>query len=181
VLEILVLAVALAMDATAVAIARGLATGARVAEAFLLGAIFGAAHAGMTALGWWLGRTAARWIDTWDHWLAFALLGLLGVKMIHAWWRGVGSVPAVPLGVRMVLALALAVSIDAVAAGVTLPQLDAREELAIAVIAAVVTLLSTVGGLLGGLLGERMGRRLELVGGLALIGIGVKIVVEHML
>ena len=175
-----VLAVALAMDATAVAAARGLAARPRLREALAIGAVFGAFQAGMAALGWAAGAGAARWIEPWDHWIAFAVLVLLGARMLIEAWRGEGASEVPPLNLRLLAVLGIATSIDALAAGVTLPLLDLREELSLALIGGVTAVLSVLGALAGGALGARGGSRLEVLGGLALWAIGVKILVEHL-
>jgi manganese efflux pump family protein len=180
VIDVVVLAFALAMDATAVAAARGVA-GVTRGEALRIGVAFGAFQAGMAAIGWIAGRTAARAIEQWDHWVAFGLLALIGAKMIVEAIRG-GDEDAArgALTWKMLLVLAVATSIDALAAGVTLPVLDAPAAIAIATIGVVTLVLSVVGALAGAAIGARGGRGLELAGGVALIGIGVKTLVEHL-
>jgi putative Mn2+ efflux pump MntP len=180
VIEVVVLAFALAMDATAVAAARGVA-GMTRREALRIAGAFGVFQAGMAAIGWIAGRTAVRAIEEWDHWVAFGLLAVIGGKMIvEAMRGGDGDEPRGALTWKMLLVLAIATSIDALAAGVTLPVLDAPPAVAIAMIGAVTLVLSMVGALAGGAIGARGGRGLELVGGVALIGIGVKTLVEHL-
>jgi manganese efflux pump family protein len=186
VLDAVVLAVALAMDATAVAGARGAAPldppeggGIWTADAIRIAAVFGGFQAAMAAVGWAAGAGAARWIVSWDHWLAAAILGVLGGRMIVAAWRGGdGGGAGRPTGRELVL-LGVATSIDALAAGVTLPLLAVPPVVAIALIGLVTAALSAAGVALGRWLGARVGRPLEVAGGLALVAIGVKIVVEH--
>jgi manganese efflux pump family protein len=182
VLEAFVLAVGLAMDATAVAAARG-ASGIRRAEALRLAISFGSFQAGMAALGWWIGATAARWVASWDHWLAFALLSLIGGKMLVEAFRRRPEEPAgnrPPLTTRTLLVLSVATSIDALAAGATLPLMDVPVAASVAVIGAATLLFSLAGALGGGALGARAGAKLEVAGGLALIAIGFKILLEHL-
>jgi len=181
VLEALVLSVGLAMDATAVAAARAVAGLPRRSLLVLAGA-FGVAQAAMAAGGWLLGASAERFISRWDHWIAFGLLLLIGGKMLVEAFRDQDAAPAARdrLGARTVLILAIATSIDALAAGVTLPTLAAPPAVSLALIGVATFVLSGVGGLLGARLGKHLGRKLEIAGGLALIGIGVKTLVDHL-
>jgi putative Mn2+ efflux pump MntP len=172
------LAVALAMDATAVAAVRG-AAGVSAAGALRMGVVFGAFQAGMAAAGWGLGAGAARWIEAWDHWVAFGLLAIIGGKMLIEAIRGRGDEPPPEIGWRAIVLLAIATSIDALAAGVTLPLLAAPPALTVALIGGVTAVLSLAGARAGAALGARIGRGLEVAGGLALIAIGVKIVFDH--
>ncbi len=179
-LDVLALGVALSMDVTAVAAARGLA-GPSTREIVTLSVVFAAAHAAMLAIGWGAGAAAADVVAEWDHWLAFGVLTALGVRAIHG-ARGAGDAePTVPRADwRTIALLALVTSIDAVAAGLTLPLLSATPVVSIGVIAAVVAVLTITGALLGRALSGRLGVRLQIVGGLALIAIGCKILIEHL-
>lgn len=182
--DALILALALAMDATAVAAARGVTGGRR--DVIALAIAFGAFQAGMAALGLVLGRTAANAIASWDHWLAFGLLVAIGGKMLVDAIRADGddggddAAPAAGnrLALGTIAVLAIATSIDALAAGVTLPTLAAPAPIAIALIGAASLVLALAGGLAGARIGRRGGRLLEVAGGLALIAIGVRTVLE---
>jgi manganese efflux pump family protein len=173
------LAIGLAMDATAVAATRGLRP--RRGEALLLAALFGGFQAGMAGLGWLLGDYGGRYVAAWDHWIAFGLLVAIGGKMLWEAWRG-GAVAGEPArtGALLYLGLAVATSIDAGAAGITLPLLAVAPWLALALIGGVTAVLTVAGYLAGNALGRRVGSRLEIVGGLVLIAIGVKVLVEHL-
>jgi manganese efflux pump family protein len=180
VLDVVVLAIALAMDATAVAAARGVAGIAR-AEALRIALAFGGVQAGMAAIGWAAGVTAVRWIETWDHWVAFGLLAAIGGKMLVEGVRGEEREEvSATLSWRALLVLAIATSIDALAAGVTLPVLAAPIAVSLVLIGAVTFALALIGALAGRAIGERIGRGLEIAGGVALIAIGVKTLIEHM-
>jgi manganese efflux pump family protein len=176
VLDAVVLALALAMDATAVAAARGMADQPNGAAALRLALVFGAFQGGFAALGWAGGTAALRVIEAWGAWLAFAVLAAIGLKMIAEAARR-GDAPAAPRTTRLIVLLAVATSIDALAAGISIPLLAAPPPLTIALIAGVTVVLSLAGGYLGRTVGARLGRGLELAGGLALIAIGVKILV----
>lgn len=180
-LEPVVLAAALAMDAAAVAAARSVA-GIRHVQLLSLAVAFGAFQAGIAALGWWLGATAATWVASWDHWIAIGLLVAIGAKMlVEADCHGRDdAAPPPTVTVSALLLLAVATSIDALAAGVTLPMLGAPVLVSVILIGGVTLLLSLLAGLAGSALGRRAGRRLEVAGGVALIAIGIKTLFDHL-
>lgn len=177
------LAFGLAMDATAVSAARGLA-GRRPQELVLLPALFGGFQAGMSALGWLAGRWAGPYIERWDHWVAFGLLVAIGGKMLVDAWRDgrrdAAERPPAPATLAVYLGLALATSIDAAAAGLTLPLVPVPPWLALALIGAVTAACSATGYLAGRFVGDRLGARLSALGGLALISIGVDLLVQGL-
>ncbi len=186
---VLTLALGLAMDATAVAAARGMAAKVvRLRHALLVGLLFGGAQAVMPLLGWLFGAKVGPVIAAWDHWIAFALLGGIGAKMLwEARGDGDGETPeaaAAPFGLRVLAVLAVATSIDAFAAGITLPLLNAPLGLSLATIGVTTFVLSAaavfVGHHVGARAGARLGRGLDALGGVALIGLGAKILVDHL-
>ncbi|HYD13342.1 MAG TPA: manganese efflux pump MntP family protein [Allosphingosinicella sp.] len=171
------LALALAMDAFAAALAQG-AAGAGRGAALRIGAAFGFAQGVMPLLGWGLGLAFARVLQAVDHWLALILLSALGLKMLReAFGDGEGA-PRQLFGWAL-FTCAIATSIDAAAAGLTLPALGVPILLAVAAIGATTAILSWGGVLAGRAAGARLGRYAGVAGGLILIGIGVKIFVEH--
>lgn len=172
------LAVALAMDATAAAACHGLtARGARTGASLALA--FGIFQSAMTLGGWALGSLVGRWIEAWDHWIAFALLGAIGAKMLHDAYTGEpGERRALTL--LTLLALAFATSVDALAAGVTLPALGVPIAASIVTIGVVTGVLSGAGFAAGRQLGAAIGPRLEMLGGVVLIALGAKILIEHL-
>jgi manganese efflux pump family protein len=175
------IAFGLAMDATAVAAARGLGPH-RARELVILPVLFGSFQTGMAALGWIAGVWVGPYIARWDHWIAFALLVLIGGKMLRDGWRdGRDDDRAPPPATAMLyLGLAIATSIDAAAAGLTLPQVPVAPWLALALIGSVTAACSAAGFLAGRYVGERFGARLAMLGGLVLIGIGVEILVSSL-
>ena len=183
-LSALLLALALAADATAVAAIRGLsATRVRARDALLLGVLFGGFQGGMAALGWLAGDGLGARIARYDHWIAFVLLVGLGLRTLWAAWRGADDRDADagdPFALGPLLAMAVATSIDALAAGVTVPLLAPPPAITIALIAAVTFATSLAAVVLGRRLGARFRAGLELVGGLALIAVGTRILVEHL-
>ena len=182
--SILLLAVGLAMDATAVAAARGLAVReVRFADALRLALFFGAFQAAMPFLGWVAGARFGRALAAWDHWIAFALLGGIGAKMLwEAAHPDADDAPDDRAGfdTRTLLVLAVATSIDALAAGVTLPLLHAPMALTLSAIGLVTFALSLAGVYAGRRFGARLGPRLDALGGVVLIGIGARILALHL-
>jgi putative Mn2+ efflux pump MntP len=175
-LEAVVLAFGLAMDATAVAAARGLAARDR-REVILLPLLFGVFQAGMAALGWALGAWGGKLVAEWDHWIAFGLLTLVGGKMIVEALRGGDDDDDRAGGLGLYLVLALATSIDAAAAGITLPLVPVAPAISLALIGVITAACSVVGYVAGRAVG---GKQLEIAGGVILIGLGVRILVEHL-
>jgi putative Mn2+ efflux pump MntP len=181
-LTVLLLALALSADAFAAAVCQGAAAEPRptAGGALRIGSAFGSAQALMPLLGWGLGVAFAGWIAQVDHWVAFVLLAVLGGRMVHAGLTGEPDCRGGPLMTGWPLfAAAVATSIDAAAAGVTLPMLSLPVMLACATIGVVTFAISAGGVLLGRMAGSALGPKAEVVGGVVLIGLGVKILVEH--
>lgn len=177
---ILLLAVGLSMDAMAAAAARGAAAKVLAARnVVLVAALFGGFQGAMPLVGWALGHQFGALIAAWDHWVAFSLLAFIGGKMV---WESRGPPEAVEatFAFKVLLLLAIATSIDALAAGLTLEVLDAPLLLSVVTIGLVTAALSALGLFLGRRFGALLGKRLDLVGGLLLIGLGTKILVEHL-
>ena len=181
---ILLLAVGLALDATAVSAARGLAAEQiRIRDVLMVATAFGGFQSLMAVIGWALGTTVGPIVEAWDHWVAFVLLAGIGGKML---WESAGESSSIPedneifFGFRVMLLLAIATSVDALAAGISLPMLQAPLVTSVVVIGGVTATLSVVGLLAGRRFGAVMGKRLDVVGGLVLIGIGLKILVRDL-
>ena len=181
--SILVLELGLAMDATAVAAARGLAAPVvRPLHAVVVGALFGAAQGLMPLLGRALGARLGRFVVAWDHWIAFLLLVALGAKML---WEARGDQKSTPprgnpFALRILLVLALATSVDAFAVGVTLPMMGAPLLLSVVTIGVTTAVLSGTAVLVGRRFSRGAGRRVDALGGIVLIGLGVKILLDHL-
>lgn len=189
---LILLALGLAMDATAVAGARGLAAKrVRLRDALLVALFFGGSQAAMPAIGWALGAAFATRIMGWSHWVTFVVLGGIGAKMIHEARKkdvdddddsdAPDQAPPDVFGVKVLALLALATSVDALAAGVPLALANVDIVRACAVIGAITAALSFFGVQLGQRFGARFGKRLEVAGGVVLIGLGVKSVIDHFL
>ena len=181
--ELFIIAVSLSMDAFAVSICKGLSTGRpRLRHCFTCGAWFGGFQALMPLIGWLLGVRFQQMIVSVDHWIAFILLGLIGFNMVRESRGGEAEELDCSYSFRAMLPLAVATSIDALAVGVTFAFLQVDNIfLAVAFIGATTFVLSAAGVKVGSVFGVRFKSRAELVGGLILMGMGAKILLEHTL
>ena len=176
------LALALAMDAFAVALGTGAVlsrlTGRHL---FRLGFHFGLFQALMPVIGWLAGLTIMQWVEAWDHWIAFSLLAIIGGRMIYEAFSDEEKTDDrdPTKGLSLVL-LSIATSIDALAVGFSLSVIGVSIWMPALVIGLVAGVLTIVGMLLGGRIGDRWGSRVEIFGGLVLIAIGIKILSEHL-
>ena len=176
------LALALAMDAFAVALGTGAVlsrlTGRHI---FRLGFHFGLFQALMPVIGWLAGRSIMQWVAAWDHWIAFSLLALIGGRMIYeAFSNEEKADDRDPTKGLSLIALSIATSIDALAIGFSLSVIGVSIWMPALVIGMVAGVLTVTGMLLGGRIGDRWGTRVEIFGGLVLIAIGFKILIEHL-
>ena len=176
------LAASLAADAFAVAISMGLsAQKASFRDAVRVGLFFGGFQALMPLLGYLAGSTVSAVIARYDHWIAFGLLAFIGGRMLWESARGKEEGGQPSLGaLRKLLVLSIATSIDALAVGVSLAVLRENIWVNAAWIGCVTFALSTLGVLAGRRLGRRMQRCATVAGGLVLIFIGAKILIEHL-
>ena len=178
--ELLILSAALSMDAFAVSVCKGLALD-RVTpgRAALVGAWFGGFQALMPLLGWLLGVQFQSYIAALDHWIAFGLLTLIGGNMIRESFSDEEKTDG-SLGFAAMLPLAVATSIDALAVGVTFAFLQVLVWWAVGTIGAVTFCLSAAGVAVGSLFGARHRGIAERIGGVILILLGIKILLEHL-
>ena len=195
-LEMLLIAVGLSMDALAVSMCKGLCMKTwQGRQALLIALFFGGFQAGMPLLGWLAGRQFERYIRQYDHWIAFGLLAFIGVRMLVEALRkekdgkafntavsGSARAQACPVGfsLRELLLLAVATSIDALAVGVTFAFLQVKILPAAAVIGLTTFVLSGAGVALGHRFGTVHRKRAEIAGGVVLVLIGLKILAEHL-
>ena len=178
--ELLPIAVGLSMDAFAVSICKGLSVRrAGLSHALTAGVWFGAFQALMPLLGWALGTRFQALITSVDHWIAFVLLCLIGGNMVRESGGEEECMDASFLPHAM-FPLAVATSIDALAVGITFAFLQVEILPAVALIGCTTLILSALGVRIGALVGERFQSRAKLFGGLVLIAIGVKILLEHL-
>ena len=182
VLHYALLAASLAADAFAVAISMGLsAQKASFRDAVRVGLFFGGFQALMPLLGYRAGSTVSAVIERYDHWIAFGLLAFIGGRMLWESARGTEEGGQPSLGaLRKLLVLSIATSIDALAVGVSLAALNVNIAAAAGFIGGVTFVCCLVGHFLGRRFGSLLGKRAEILGGLILIGIGLKILVEHL-
>lgn len=182
------LALVMSMDSFAAAIGKGSSALRRPlwGDALRTGLIFGVIEAITPVLGWALGFGAAEHVAAWDHWIAFVLLGVLGLRMIHA---GLQAAPSLPLPAGepparhsfwLLAVTGFATSIDAMIVGVGLALLDVDIVPVAAAIGLATFVMATAGVMLGRVLGTLAGKRAEVIGGLVLIGLGTTILIQHL-
>lgn len=186
-LTLLLLSVGLAMDAFAVSVCKGLSMKkAGLAQAAVVGLWFGVFQALMPVIGYYVGIQFMGFISAWDHWLAFGLLVLIGANMIRESFQNKEESEAhahhkSDLNPKDMFIAAVATSIDALAVGVSFAAMDdVNIWYSVAVIGVVTLILSMIGVKAGGFVGKKMASKAELLGGIILICIGIKIVVEHL-
>ena len=180
-LTIFLIAVGLAMDAFAVSVSNGISlTNFKVKDSIRQGLYFGAFQFMMPIIGWVLGVSVRQYIEAVDHWIAFILLGIIGINMIRECFgdNEEGSVVN-SISVNTMILQAIATSIDALAVGISLAVLNTNIVYASSIIGVVAFLFSFFGGMIGKYIGGFLNKKAEFVGGLVLIGIGVKILLEH--
>ena len=186
ILEIWLLAVSLAIDCFTVSITRGIILhrirwGIFLKMAFL----FGLFRAAMPFLGWLGASRFNHLIETYDHWIAFALLAFLGIRMIREHFKDEEERSFDPTRMKVILTLAVATSIDALAVGISFAFTGFRTLSSLlyplTAIGIASFVISLAGSLIGVFFGKRFNLRVEIFGGLVLIGIGVKILFEHLL
>lgn len=180
--ELLLIAVGLSMDAFAVSICKGLATKkVGVKHMLIVGLWFGGFQALMPLIGYFLGSTFEEYITRFDHWVAFVLLALIGGNMIREALSGEEEKANDSLGVREMLTLAVATSIDALAVGVTFALLPGVNiAAAVSFIGVITFVISAAGIKVGNAFGAKFKSKAELAGGVILILIGLKILLEHL-
>ncbi len=170
-------------DAFAAAIGKGAALQkSKLSEALRMGLIFGIIEAITPLIGWAIGRAATQYVVAWNHWIAFTLLLILGLRMIYEGVQVDKSVEEKPTHhTFMVLAItAFATSIDAMAVGVSLAFINVNIMATAAAIGFATFTMVTIGVMLGRVLGMLVGKRAEILGGVILIGIGSYILYEHL-
>lgn len=180
--ELFIIAVGLSMDAFAVAICKGLSVPqVKPRHTLITGAWFGGFQALMPAIGFLLGTSFADMIESVDHWVAFVLLGIIGGNMIREALSGEEEECSdCSFGVKSMFPMAVATSIDALAIGVSFAFLKVQIVPAVTFIGVITFVLSAVGVVVGNVFGARFKSKAELAGGIVLIGMGIKILVEHL-
>lgn len=181
-LSILVLAVGLSMDCVAVAIASSLGIkGINAKQAITMGIFFGGFQALMPVIGWVLGASLIEVISAFDHWVAFGLLLVIGLKMIYEAFKREGKESeGDPLRIKALIVMAVATSVDAMAVGLSYSLLGVSIVVPALLIGIVCFALSSIGALVSGRLGAASSKWARLLGGSVLILIGIRILVEHL-
>lgn len=185
-IELLLIGVGLAMDAFAVSVCKGLAMRkVNKKQAIIIALFFGGFQALMPFIGYELGTQFESYITNIDHWIAFVLLGLIGGKMIFEAIKSEEEDVELkemdpPLNIKELVVLAIATSIDALAVGITLAFLQYPIVQSISIIGITTFFISIAGVYVGNFFGNKYKKRAELAGGIILIFIGVKILVEHL-
>ncbi|MDD6213961.1 MAG: manganese efflux pump MntP family protein [Firmicutes bacterium] len=183
IISVFLIAIGLAMDAFSVAVTDGIVIGrVKARQAIKIGLFFGVFQFFMPCIGFLLGTAFARYIKAFDHWVAFILLVFVGGKMIFEALTEKDEAEAVkdPLSNKTLTVLAIATSIDALAVGVTFATVEIPLFAAAAIIGVVAFVLSFAGVYIGSKCGNLFGNKAEIAGGVVLVGIGVKILVEHL-
>lgn len=181
VLEIVLISIGLAMDAFAVAVCKGLSMKKMDwKKAIIIALYFGAFQALMPVIGYFLGVSFQDLVTQIDHWIAFALLGFIGVNMIKESFQEESETANDSIDVKTMIVLAIATSIDALAVGITFAFLRVNVILAVLLIGIITFILSLIGVKIGNKFGDKYERKAELAGGIILILMGLKILLEHL-
>ncbi len=181
-LELLILAIGLSMDAFAVSVCKGLATEKIKSRHILLAGLwFGGFQALMPLIGYFLGSAFQKYVTAVDHWIAFILLGAIGGNMIKEAFSNEENTADASFGVKTMFIMAVATSIDALAIGITFALLpDVNIIAAVSFIGIITLILSGIGIKLGNVFGAKYKSKAELTGGIILIFLGIKILIEHL-
>lgn len=183
IIELFLLAVGLSMDAFAVSVCKGLSMKHAAGKASLIcGAWFGGFQAIMPLIGFFLGSLFASAIQAFDHWIAFILLALIGVNMIReAISKEEENSGGDDLSAKTMFVMAVATSIDALAVGISLAMTgNVNIYMAVGFIGMVTFVLSAIGVKVGSVFGNRFEKKAQIAGGVILIGLGIKILLEHL-
>ena len=181
IVELILLAVGLSMDACAVAICKGLAIRRVNSKQMLtVGLWFGGFQGLMPLIGYLLASLFADFICSVDHWVAFLLLGFIGFNMLREALSKEEEEPDPSLSFKTMLVMAIATSIDAMAVGISFAFLEVNVVSAVTLIGVITFLLSALGVKVGAAFGCRFKSKAELAGGIILISLGLKILIEHL-
>lgn len=181
VVEIIIIGFSLAMDAFAVSLSKGLASGKyKIKNSIICGIWFGGFQMLMPLIGCFLGEKFASSIQAFDHWIAFILLALIGSNMLKEAFSDDEEEAGASYSIKAMFPLAVATAIDALAVGITFAFLGVNIWLAVAIIGAITFITSGLGVKIGSIFGEKYAKRAEIAGGLLLILMGLKILVEHL-
>lgn len=178
--ELILIALGLSMDAFAVSVCKGLSMKKmNYSKAVVISCFFGGFQAIMPLLGYFLGTSFSEYIVAIDHWLAFGLLSIIGISMVKESNEACPA-PDPTFNLKSILALSLATSIDALAVGITFAFLNVNIVPAVTLVGVITFAISFAGVKIGNAFGSKFKSKAELLGGLILIVIGIKILLEHL-
>lgn len=181
ILSILLISISLSMDSFAVAIANGVTQcKVSISKTFQIALSFAVFQALLPFLGWLAGQSVENLIKDIDHWVAFILLLIIGVKMIYEGIRHSEAAEVKELKLNIIIVQSIATSIDAFVIGISLAFLKEAILIPIITIGVTTFLFSFLGVQLGKMIGNKIGKSVGVFGGIVLIGIGTKIIIEHM-
>ena len=180
-IEILLISIGLAMDAFAVSVCKGLAMKKMSwKKAIIIGLYFGIFQAVMPVIGYFLGTTFERFITNVDHWVAFILLVGIGINMVKEAFDKESENRNDNVDVKTMLVLSIATSIDALAIGITFACLKIHIVMPVITIGLITFIISVIGVKIGNQFGDKYGKKAEIMGGVILILLGIKILLEHL-
>lgn len=180
ILGILLISIGLAMDAFAVSICKGLSIkNLSIKKVLIIGMYFGIFQAVMPVIGFFLGKSFEGLVTSIDHWIAFAFLALIGINMIREVFKEDENVDD-DISFKTMVVLAIATSIDALAVGITFAFLKTNILISILIIGVVTFIISVLGVIIGHKFGDKFEKKAQILGGVILIGMGIKILVEHL-
>lgn len=182
IVEIIIIGFSLAMDAFAVSLSKGLASGKyKIKNSIICGVWFGGFQMLMPLIGCFLGEKFASSIQAFDHWIAFVLLALIGSNMLkEAFSNDDEEDTGASYSIKAMFPLAVATAIDALAVGITFAFLGVNIWLAISIIGIITFITSALGVKIGSIFGEKYAKRAEIAGGALLVLMGLKILIEHL-
>jgi len=181
--SLIMLALAMSTDAFAAAVGKGSSLHkTHITEALRMGLIFGIVEAITPVIGWLIGQAASQFVESWDHWIAFTLLLILGLHMMYNGFKAPEEEPEKTKqhSLFLLIVTATATSIDALAVGVGLAFIDVNILVAAVAIGFATMTMVTLGVMLGRVIGALVGRRAEIVGGVVLVLVGATILYEHL-
>jgi manganese efflux pump family protein len=176
-----IIAFSMSADAFAASIVKGVALQKpKLSHAMRIGLVFGGVETLTPIIGWMLGILASDIISSVDHWVAFTILSIIGGKMIHEGFHNEEAESKESHKLSILILTAIGTSIDSMAVGATLALLNANIWLMAAMIGTATFIMATIGIMTGHYIGTKAGKVAEILGGLCLIGIGTKILIEHL-
>ena len=181
VVELLLISISLSMDSFAVSICKGLSMKKiKVTKCIIIASYFVFFHLLMLLFGFTLGTVFENFINTIDHWIAFVLLMIIGINMINEALSNNEDSLNDKIDLKTMLPLGLATSIDALAVGITFSVLDINILLSLCVVGIIIFIVSSVGIKIGNIFGDKYASKAQIFGGVVLMLIGLKILLEHL-